>query len=100
VRSPGAFPYRPRATIADYIGEAGGFTERARPSKGLLIRTEGGKRVAMCVDLGKAMRGKGLFVKPGDIIIVPRAEFKGWRDVVALLNSLAVTGFYLGRLFH
>ena len=56
------------------------------------------------MDLGRAMRGKGskeeLPAKPGDIVVVPRAEFKGWRDVVELLNSIAVTSFYVGRIFR
>ncbi|MCH7761797.1 SLBB domain-containing protein [candidate division TA06 bacterium] len=83
VNQPGAFIYQPNLTVKDYIGQAGGTTERAKLS-GMKVRgTDGLTKKSEKVQV----------VKRGDTIIVPRVNFKWWQDyltVVTAATSLAI----------
>ncbi len=89
VLSPTQSPFRKRDKVADYIGNAGGFTDDARKSK-----------VYVLYPNGKAARTKHfLFVrsypqiKPGSEIIVPKINIKPKKSTAEIVGvASAVAG--------
>ena len=89
VVTPGAYPYQPGLTVADYIGKAGGPTERAK-SKIEIYRQDGTHFYAKLDDK----------VHRGDRIVVHRISVLWWQDylqIVATLTSVVVTWLMLQR---
>ena len=98
VRSPGAFDYRQGLRLSDYVGMAGGPTERARMNKTVLKHTEGGQNVTRTVDLSSALREPDTpelnpVLSPGDVVTVPEAFLAGgleWGDVLRGVASVLI----------
>jgi len=83
VVNPGAYPYAPNWTVADYIGMAGGFTHRA--SGKIKVYKKDGKVVEA---------GLNYEVSSEDRIEAERITFKWWEDylnVASVLTAILVT---------
>lgn len=77
VTLPGAYPYQPHRTISDYIGIAGGPSDRGHLRTTRLIRAA----------TGETVRGNELTVEPGDRIVVPEVGLKWWQDYATLASA-------------
>jgi polysaccharide export outer membrane protein len=74
VRAPGRYDLRGASTVLDVVALAGGFTEFAARRKITILRRDGATQQRLRFDYDAAVKGDGdknIFVKPGDIIIVP-----------------------------
>ena len=75
VGKPGPYPLGGPTTVLQLIATAGGVAEYAKKSKIIVLRTEGGKAVALPFNYEEVMKGKSLQqnieLKPGDTVIVP-----------------------------
>ncbi len=73
VRKPGAYQLDPATTAVGAITLAGGFTEKAAQTLGKLTRRlRSGEEQTSVVDLsGGDQRARELFLKDGDILLVP-----------------------------
>jgi len=75
VKSPGIFRLRSETSLMHIIIMAGGFTEWADPKRILIIRKIDGKEKRTIVNYKKIVQGEdsgsNIFLKAGDIIIVP-----------------------------
>ena len=80
VMNPGVYKLGEEATILQIIPMAGGFTERAKQNKILIIRRENGKEKRFTVSYKKAVKGddpsSNVVLKPGDTIIVEASRFR------------------------
>jgi polysaccharide export outer membrane protein len=74
VMRPGRYELKSRTTVVDVLAMAGGFAEFASRSKVAILRREGQglKRIAFNYDkLGSDDEQVNLYVRPGDIVLVP-----------------------------
>ncbi len=83
VTLPQAVAHRPGDRVRDYVGRAGGYAERADPSKALIIRAS-----------GEAVIGADAEVRPGDqIMILPIVDlklFEAGKDLIEVLFRVAI----------
>lgn len=83
VELPQTVAHAPGASVRDYVERAGGFAERADPSKILVIRAS-----------GEAVRGSGTEIRPGDqILVLPIVDLKTFaigKDIVEVLFRVAI----------
>ena len=81
MRNPAILTYRPGATVADYVKQAGGFTNRAWVGKVRITRAVNGQTIlARNVDA----------VNPGDFIWAPeRPDITIWQQSREVLTALA-----------
>jgi protein involved in polysaccharide export with SLBB domain len=90
VSNPGAFHYNPGMTVLDYIGMAGGFTERASRKNIYVVKRNGErKRVSLTDTLDR-----------GDKIVVKGVVLKWWEDYLQILSvatTLVVTWLTVTR---
>ncbi len=89
VTTPGAYPFKPGLTVEDYIGMAGGFTDRAKHK--VLILDREGKRKKV---------GWGYEPQAGERIFIPEKTFKWWQDyiyILSVMTSVAVTWLTLSK---
>ncbi len=71
VNSPGAFSYYPGMSVNDYIGLAGGFTQKAN------------ERVVYIIRNGKVIKNvEGAKLLIGDRIVVPRNKVKEYLPII------------------
>ena len=77
VNEPGSFLYQPNLTVKEYIGQAGGPSERAKTNKVKVKRSDGTILKAHEVTA----------IKRGDTIIVPRVGFKWWEDYLTVATA-------------
>lgn len=74
VKTPGKYPISQPITLLEAIlGDGGGFTDFAHPSKVRLIRVLNGRYRIENIDMRGALKGevKAIYLKPGDLIFVP-----------------------------
>ena len=79
VTQGGTFEYEPGADFNYYLGLAGGFGERANEGN-IRITRWNGTRIKW---------KRGVEIKPGDTIVVGRAELKGWKDYLEVTLNAA-----------
>jgi polysaccharide export outer membrane protein len=77
--NPGNVPFREGMTVLTVVLEVGGLTEFARANRSKLVRTVDGKVEETRIKLGDLLE-KGRLdedhpLKPGDVIVIPRAVF-------------------------
>lgn len=77
VEIPGAFPYNPDFGAAEYIGMAGGPTERGLVSKSYVIKKDGTK-----VSLKRAK------IEKGNTIVVKKVFLKWWEDYLTIASAV------------
>jgi polysaccharide export outer membrane protein len=75
VGKPGPYPLGGPTTVVQILSTAGGLAEYAKKSKIMVLRTEGGKSIALPFNYEEVMQGKRLQqnieLKPGDTVVVP-----------------------------
>ena len=75
VGKPGPYPLGGPTTVVQILSTAGGLAEYAKKSKIMVLRTEGGKSVALPFNYEEVMQGKRLQqnieLRPGDTVLVP-----------------------------
>jgi polysaccharide export outer membrane protein len=75
VAKAGPYPLNGQTTVLQLLATAGGLTEYANKKKIMILRTEGGKSVALPFNYEEVMAGKRLQqnieLKPGDTVVVP-----------------------------
>jgi protein involved in polysaccharide export with SLBB domain len=79
VRAPGPTPFQPSLTAREYIGQAGGPTERAATRRAYVERPDGTK-VKVKDDPT---------VRPGDKVVVPEVRVRWWQDYFTILLAAA-----------
>lgn len=76
---PSALPYRDDITLLDVMIEVGGLTEFAAGNRGKIVRRENGKQTAFKVRLedllSKGDISANVYMRPGDILIIPESWF-------------------------
>lgn len=94
VKTPGAIPYNPGRTIADYIAGAGGPTDHAILESVRIIRGTPDNPEVITVHLRKILSGEKISVnsniEAGDIIFVPKTTIVDWRDIVGLITDIYI----------
>jgi protein involved in polysaccharide export with SLBB domain len=101
VRNPGSFAYSPSRRLIDYVGDAGGMTERSVLKDVRIVRGTTDAPQIMRVDLQDAISGKTKTGDPvleaGDIVFVPSKVIGGWRDGLQLaFTALSMTSLLSG----
>ncbi len=74
VKEPGTFPYKPQMTVIEGISLAGGMLESAKANAVVVTRQEGGQELGFTVPVRSISEGEvpNFFLKPGDIVFVPK----------------------------
>jgi len=89
VQVPQAVAYARNAQVLDYIAQAGGFTDRANRERLVLVKPN-----------GKVLMGGGLYVEPGDqVVVYPAIDTKNvqaTKDIVQIIYQIAVAARAVG----
>jgi polysaccharide biosynthesis/export protein len=79
VQRPGTYVLDKRTTVLQAVSIAGGLTEKAAPNRTRVIRSGGGREVAIDVPLGDLMDGSeqthDIILQPDDKVVVPESFF-------------------------
>lgn len=87
VKGPGVYLFTASPDITELISTAGGPTNRADLSRIKMIDGVSGKERK--INLGKVMKkGKLIFLKSGDVVIIPQSRFSQMRDFLIFLTSV------------
>jgi len=72
---PARYELKSRTTVLDVLSMAGGFNQFAARTRIVILRQDGGKRSRINFNYNRVMSGDGdeesLYLRPGDIILVP-----------------------------
>ena len=77
VKAPGAKPYQISMNAEEYIGMAGGLTNRANLSGAVVYKADGSS-----VKLGPRTS-----IEPGDTLYIPEKTFKFWQDHLTIVTT-------------
>jgi len=95
VAHPGEFDVREGFRVSDYVGLAGGLTERANGKRALLFRRGEDRSEADTFDLVKVLNGKNeernRELKNGDTVYVPQKLWANRIEDYGILGSLLTT---------
>jgi len=84
VRSPGSFDYSPSRRLIDYIGDAGGTTERSKLGEIRLVRGSAISPQVTKLNLNDTIKhaseAGNPVLQPGDIVYVPSKVIGGWHE--------------------
>lgn len=74
VRNPGTLPFAEGMTVVEAVAQAGGFTNLARKNGVTITRVVGKKKTAYTVPVESIGQGRAnnFFMRPGDVVFVPR----------------------------
>jgi polysaccharide export outer membrane protein len=74
VRQPGALAFVEGMSVVEAVARAGGFTDLARKNAVTVTRDIAGKKTTYTVPVESIGKGtaKNFFVRPGDVVFVPR----------------------------
>jgi protein involved in polysaccharide export with SLBB domain len=90
VRTPGPVPLIPRMTLAQLVAQAGGWTENARFEEAAIIRPAPESTEIILVDLRRLLvegeRRIDQYLRPNDVIYVPRTGIGNWNALLAKLR--------------
>ena len=79
VKNPGVIKLVDKdVTVVEAISMSGGFTDIASPNRTYIIRKENGVDKTIYVKVNKVIKGKkgkGIILKPDDVVVVPEAFF-------------------------
>ena len=104
VRVPGRFPYRGQMRVADLLGSTLGFTIYSSPNRTLLFREIDGNVKIYQIRLRDFLRkgdfSTNFYVRPGDIVFVPRSGYRRVADSIrvgsdplrAILETVGIGG--------
>jgi hypothetical protein len=89
VRSPGAYSLSANPDVIELLSAGGGPTIEADLTRVVLIRAISKSRVR--INLKKSLsKGEVIPLSPGDVVIVPRSFWYGFRDQLTIVTSVAV----------
>jgi polysaccharide biosynthesis/export protein len=92
VKQPGPIPYYPNLTMGQLIAQVGGWTDGALFEEAAVIRTTPEVTEILTVDLRQLLlegdKRIDQYLKPNDIVFVPRTKIASWN---ALVNQLLPT---------
>lgn len=90
VRNPGPVSYRARMTLAQLVAQVGGWKEEALFEETRIIRADPKNPEIIGIDLGRLMldgnRRIDQFLKPNDVIYIPRTPIANWNTFLAKLR--------------
>jgi polysaccharide export outer membrane protein len=90
VRTPGPVPLIPRMTLAQLVAQAGGWTENARFEEAAIIRPAPDSTEIILVDLRRLLvegeRRIDQYLRPNDVVYVPRTGIGNWNALLAKLR--------------
>jgi protein involved in polysaccharide export with SLBB domain len=101
VRKPGPYAYRHGYRLADYVSGAGGMLPEAKERAVKILRKgEDGTPEMIHLDMRKGQRRADIDValEPGDIIVVPRSQISGMRDMLELVGKSSAAFLIYDRL--
>lgn len=103
VRSAGDFEVRPGRKISDYVGMAGGLTERADSGHALLFRGSEKPSKSKVINLSKILSSKAeqenIELKPGDMVYVPQKFWANRIEDWGILGNLLTSAALMWRAF-
>ena len=92
VKTPGPVPYFPNLTMGQLVAQVGGWTDGALFDQSAIIRSADGVTEIITVDLRRLLvegeKRIDQYLKPNDVVFVPRTPIASWN---ALVNQLAPT---------
>lgn len=101
VKAPGSYVYSPMRKLVDYLGDAGGPTERAKLSEVSVVRGSLESPQVTRLNADRAIRGSSADgnpeLMPGDIVFVPQKFVSNWRDGIQLLFTALSLGNLLSK---
>jgi polysaccharide export outer membrane protein len=90
VRAPGPVPFYSSLTLGQLMAQAGGWTDGALFEEARIIRGDLNKPEIIQVDLGRLVlngdRRVDQFLRPNDIVYVPRTRIANWNAFLAQLR--------------
>jgi len=90
VKTPGPAPYFPNLTLAQLIAQVGGWTDAARYDEAAVIRSAAGVTEILTVDLRRLLlegdRRIDQYLKPNDVIFVPRTPIANWNAFIGQIR--------------
>ncbi|MFQ6092054.1 MAG: polysaccharide biosynthesis/export family protein [bacterium] len=93
VKKPGTFDYVEGKTLIDYLGLAGGPTDRGNMKRVTVSRRDTTNIRSIEIDVNRILRGGlrelDIELYPDDTVLVPESFISGWRDW-ATLGSLVI----------
>ena len=98
VKKPGTFDFTEGNTLMDYLGLAGGPTERGNMKKVMVSRGDSLNVRSFKIDMNKVIkdgrRELNIQLYPDDTVFVPESFLSGWRDW-ATVGSLIISSLTL-----
>jgi polysaccharide export outer membrane protein len=92
VKTPGPVPYFPNLTMGQLIAQVGGWTDGALYDQAAIVRSGDGVTEIITVDLRTLLlegdRRIDQYLKPNDVVFVPRTPIANWN---AFVNQLMPT---------
>ncbi len=90
VKTPGPAPYYPNLTLSQLIAQVGGWTDAARYDEAAVIRSAAGVTEILTVDLRRLLlegdRRIDQYLKPNDVVFVPRTPIANWNAFVGQIR--------------
>ena len=90
VKKPGPVPLFPSMTLAQLIGQAGGWTDYARFHEARVIRGNLNNPEVISIDLARLLlegdRRIDQFLRPNDVVFVPRTPIGDWNALMAQIR--------------
>jgi len=90
VKTPGPVPYFPNLTLSRLISAAGGWNDNARFREARIIRGDLKNPEIIAIDLERLVldgdRRIDQFLKPNDLVFVPRLPIANWNALLAQLR--------------
>ena len=92
VLRPGMYELGVGSRVLDALCIAGGVSSYGDISRVRVVRREEGGYTVVKVDLKDVLAGKGedIFLKDGDVVVVPRSLWSYWREAISLASDIAV----------
>jgi len=91
VNRPGSYAYSPSRKLVDYLGDAGGPTQRAQLTAVSVVRGSPESPEIIKLNVKNAIRGSSPKgnpeLAPGDVVFVPQLFVSDWRDAMQLIFS-------------
>jgi polysaccharide biosynthesis/export protein len=95
VKVPGPIPYFPNLTLMQLMAQAGGWTDSALFEEARIIRSDPKAPQIIEIDLNRLMlqgdQRIDQFLKPNDIVFIPRTLVGNWNAFLALLRPTLET---------
>ncbi len=90
VKAPGPVPFYPSLTLSQLMAQAGGWTDGALFDEARIIRGDLNKPEVVEVNLGRLVlngdRRIDQFLRPNDIVYIPRTRIANWNAFLAQLR--------------